>query len=81
MKRIASLALLIVLSICSCQKDKKSLENFKSETDAAMNKMMADMDAVPMTMDPDVDFAKMMIPHHQGAIDMADAILNYSSHS
>ena len=31
----------------------------------------------PMTGDPDHDFAAMMIPHHQGAIDMAKAELLY----
>ncbi len=31
----------------------------------------------PMTMDPDVDFAEMMIHHHQGAIDMSRVELKY----
>lgn len=37
---------------------------------------MADMNVKP-TGDVDVDFAAMMIPHHQGAIDMALAQLRY----
>jgi uncharacterized protein (DUF305 family) len=47
---------------------------FLSENAAAMNRMMAGMSVVP-TGDVDADFAAMMIPHHQGAIDMALAEL------
>ena len=43
---------------------------------AAMEKMMADM-MVPYTGDPDIDFARGMIPHHQAAIDMAKIQLEF----
>ena len=49
---------------------------FLSENDAAMNKMMMDM-AVKPTGDVDRDFVAMMVPHHQGAVDMAKAELKY----
>jgi len=49
---------------------------FLAENGAAMDKMMADMHAKP-TGDIDADFTAMMIPHHQGAIDMAVAYLRY----
>src|SRR5947209_7245839 len=47
---------------------------FLTENEAAMNKMMADMEIKP-SGDVDRDFVEMMIPHHQGAIDMAQAVL------
>jgi uncharacterized protein (DUF305 family) len=49
---------------------------FLSENDAAMNKMMADMTVKP-TGDIDRDFVAMMVPHHQGAVDMARAELRH----
>ena len=49
---------------------------FLAENTVAMDKMMADMTVKP-TGDVDRDFAAMMVPHHQGAIDMALAELRY----
>jgi uncharacterized protein (DUF305 family) len=56
--------------------DHSNEQSFLSENDAAMNKMMADMTIRP-TGDVDRDFVAMMVPHHQGAIDMAQAELRY----
>jgi uncharacterized protein (DUF305 family) len=49
---------------------------FISRSNAAMDKMMTDM-AVKPTGNVDHDFVAMMVPHHQGAIDMAQAELRY----
>jgi hypothetical protein len=49
---------------------------FLVENNTAMDKMMAGMTVKP-SGDIDRDFAAMMIPHHQGAIDMAQAELRY----
>jgi uncharacterized protein (DUF305 family) len=43
----------------------------------AMNVMHKGMHSAGHTGEPDRDFVTMMIPHHQGAIDMAKAILLY----
>ena len=43
---------------------------------AANEKMHRDM-AVEYSGDPDVDFVRSMIPHHQGAIDMARVELEH----
>ena len=45
--------------------------------DDAMTVMDRGMENAPMTGDPDHDFAAMMIPHHQGAVDMAKVELLY----
>ncbi len=43
--------------------------------DSGMAKMMADMHRPGYTGDPDRDFLAMMIPHHEGAVDMARLVL------
>lgn len=48
---------------------------FDSQMDAAMSTMHAEMAEAKPTGNPDHDFMTMMIPHHQGAIDMARAVL------
>jgi uncharacterized protein (DUF305 family) len=49
---------------------------FFAKNNAAMAKMMAGMKIKP-SGDVDRDFVAMMVPHHQGAIDMAKAELMY----
>src|SRR5437588_8648090 len=57
----------------SCNAEEMS---FLAQSDAAMTRMMAAMQIKPSN-DVDRDFVAMMVPHHQGAIDMAEAELSY----
>jgi uncharacterized protein (DUF305 family) len=51
---------------------------FLTDNVTAMSKMMVDMGITP-SCDVDRDFVGMMVPHHQGAIDMAQAELRYGN--
>ena len=51
---------------------------FRSDNDAAMGRMMSGM-AIRSSGNVDRDFATIMIAHHQGAIDMAQAELRYGA--
>ena len=51
-------------------------KSFLASTQASMRTMMAGMESMPQG-DVDQDFIGQMIPHHQGAIDMAKAELRY----
>ena len=50
--------------------------SYLAENVSAMTKMMIDMGIKP-SGDVDTDFVAMMTPHHQGAIEMAQAELRY----
>lgn len=48
---------------------------FRHDMDASMAQMMTDMHSPGYSGNPDLDFLAMMIPHHQGAVDMAKLVL------
>jgi uncharacterized protein (DUF305 family) len=56
---------------------KPSSSKFAHDMDISMKQMDHGMAAAPMNGDVDHDFVVMMIPHHQGAIDMAKGELSY----
>jgi len=54
-----------------------SATKFMQVMDVGMKHMDREMANAPMNGNVDHDFATMMMPHHQGAIDMAKAELIY----
>lgn len=58
------------------QKNTQSDNDVVKAFEAATTKMHKEM-AVELSGDADVDFVRGMIPHHQGAIDMAKIQLKY----
>lgn len=73
----ARLLVLLALGLATPLVASTPSEQFMAENDAAMARMHAAMEIQP-TGDIDRDFVAMMIPHHQGGIDMAVAVLRYS---
>ena len=67
-----------IAAICASHFRDASREEapFLADNVSAMSKMMVDMGITP-SGDVDRDFVAMMVPHHQGAIDMAQAELRY----
>jgi uncharacterized protein (DUF305 family) len=66
-----------ITAVPFCSKASESpRSSFYSETAEANERMHEDMAIVP-TGDVNRDFVQMMIPHHQGAIDMALALLKH----
>jgi len=82
-RMIVWLPLLILTPLATVRSDEAASASalaaeqpFLVENSAAMSKMMEHMAKAP-TGNVDRDFVIMMVPHHQGAIDMAMALLRY----
>ncbi len=77
---LAAITLVVGVTIGSTSSDSfgdRTEKSFRQLMDEAMTTMDRGMENATMTGDSDHDFAAMMIPHHQGAIDMAKAELLY----
>lgn len=70
------LMILVVLSTCGVAAASLADAPFVARVTTAMSAMMVGM-TTPPTGDTDRDFVAWMVPHHQGAIDMAQAELLY----
>jgi len=67
----------VFLPLCTLAAHAPTAEtSFLAENDTAMSRMMQDMTIRPAG-NVDRDFVAMMVPHHQGAIDMAQALLRH----
>jgi YVTN family beta-propeller protein len=67
-----------VTSVQSPSASSRANNGFGADMMQAMAKMDHEMMAASMSGDSDHDFAIMMIPHHQGAVDMAKAYLPHA---
>ena len=65
------------VSLISLHADQSRAEAYWSELVASMDKMHMAMGAIKRSGNADVDFVRLMLPHHQGAIDMAKTQLLY----
>jgi uncharacterized protein (DUF305 family) len=75
-----ALGSLALASAAACSTSSTGDTPFLAKSEAAMTRMMAAMQIQP-SHDVDRDFVAMMAPHHQGAIDMAQAELSYGHHA
>ena len=83
MRRVISAALVVgaggFAAIAGTTPDSKPNaweQSFLTENNNAMTRMMTDM-TIKSSGDIDHDFVAMMVPHHQGAVDMAVAYLRF----
>jgi uncharacterized protein (DUF305 family) len=67
----------LLVTLTAAAQMPSAMDQFMQVMETSMTKMDKGMAGAPMTGDVDHDFATMMMPHHEGAIDMAKAELSY----
>ena len=75
--RGVGMVLCLVAALIAAGQIQPDGEQFMRQMNGSMERMDRQMAKAPMNGNVDHDFASMMIPHHQGAIDMAKAELMY----
>ena len=75
---VCRIAAMIILVIAAMQPQEQNVQKRKApinadweELTASMEKMHAAVTSMHASESSDIDFVKLMIPHHQAAIDMA----------
>lgn len=66
----------VLLTACNKDDSLELADHDGNKMMTLMHQMMDQMMAMPKTNDPEIDFAKMMVMHHQGAINMANLELS-----
>lgn len=77
MKIIRWLSIFCLVELIACANANVVPEGDWSELTASMEKMHGAMASVKPSGNSDVDFVRLMLPHHQAAIDMAKTQLLY----
>ena len=73
------MVLCLVAALIAAAQVRQAGAQFMQAMNGSMERMDRQMATAPMNGNVDHDFAAMMIPHHQGAIDMAKAELIYGT--
>jgi uncharacterized protein (DUF305 family) len=75
--RIGMLAVLLGVGLLAQGPTASTQEDYWSALTASSRKMHSAMGSVRQSGDSDADFVRLMLPHHQAAIDMAKVQLLY----
>lgn len=74
--KLIPISLAAFLLLTGCGSSKSNTEDYLKEENAIMDKMMEEMDKAQNTGSAELDFLNGMIPHHQSAVEMSEAIWN-----
>ncbi len=67
----------LLVAVATAEQAPPPAASFMKVMHVSMQRMDREMLTAPMDGNVDHDFATMMMPHHQGAIEMAEAELSY----